>query len=326
MLTVFFIIAVTGGVIYYTVDIRAFHYLLNIRLSALIGATVLSLAGIWLDAHRFTIMTQLTKDTLSQKQAMKILFANYFLALFTPGATGGPVAQLLLLRRYGISTGRSTIFVLTRTLLSITIMVLLMPLIFYTEASFPDTIPYYLPLALFLGLVVGILTLFFLIRSKRFLRWSRGIISIWASGNLRKKMLRLHGELTGVAYLFSKNPFKLLHLLGLTAASLITSYSLVPLLFWGIGFPTNWLEALGRMFLLNFFMHFAPTPGGSGIAEGLFILLFTDPIPQSIAGIIALIWRILAEYLPFTLGLIAIVQEFGYGYLKEKFWPTPPKG
>ena len=316
----------TGSVIYYTVDIHAFHYLLNIRPIALWGAVFLSLAGIWLDAYRLIIMVRLTKDTLSQKQAMKILFANYFFALFTPGATGGPVAQLLLLRRYGISTGKSAIFVLTRTLLSITVMVLLMPLIFYTEETFPDAIPYYLPLALFLGLIIGIAALLFLIRSKRFLRWSRGIISIWTSGNLRRRLLRLQTELAGAAYLFSKNPFELIRLLGLTAASLITSYSLVPLLFWGIGFPINWLEALGRMFLLNFLMHFAPTPGGAGIAEGLFIVLFTDPTPQSIAGIIALVWRILAEYLPFTLGLIAMIQEFGYSYLKEKFWPTSPKG
>ena len=90
----------TGSVIYYTVDIHAFHYLLNIRPIALWGAVFLSLAGIWLDAYRLIIMVRLTKDTLSQKQAMKILFANYFFALFTPGATGGPVAQLLLLRRY----------------------------------------------------------------------------------------------------------------------------------------------------------------------------------------------------------------------------------
>ena len=42
--------------------------------------------------------------------------------------------------------------------------------------------------------------------------------------------------------------------------------------------------AMGRMIILNILLYFSPTPGGSGIAEGGFILLFNSMLPEGTVG------------------------------------------
>ena len=59
------------------------------------------------------------------------------------------------------------------------------------------------------------------------------------------------------------------------------------------------IDILDRMILLNLILYFAPTPGGTGIAEGLFVVLFSTFVPNGTVGIVAVAWRVMAEYLPF---------------------------
>lgn len=264
-------------------------------------------------------MCRLTGDRLSHLQAFKVLLGNYFFAFFTPGASGGPIAQFILLNRFGISAGKATLFVITRTLCSIVVMISVIPFLFYTEKTPPFDLPYYLPLFLSLFLLIGIFTIFRLARSSWFIRWSRGIVYMWSPQRFRRRILKLHQDLSAVAFLFSKNPFSMVLLLLQTALSLSISYSMVYFLFLGLQLSISPIFLLGRMFLLNFLMHFAPTPGASGIAEGMFLFLFSSYSTTGIAGIVAILWRIFSEYLPGTAGCVVMIHEFGYQYLKEKF-------
>lgn len=319
-MTLVLVIAVTIGILTFVIDDDVFQYLYTIQPQYLLGAFLASAIGIWLDAGRLVQMCRLTGDRLSQSQANKVILGNYFFAFFTPGASGGPIAQFILLKRFGISAGKATLFVITRTLCSITVMISLIPFLFYTEETPPFNLPYYLPLFLSLFLLVGIFTAFGLARSPRFIRWSRGIAYMWSPQRFQRRILRLHQDLSGVAYLFSKNPFSMLFILLQTALSLSISYIMVYFLFLGLQISISPIFLLGRMFLLNFLMHFAPTPGGSGIAEGLFLFLFSSQSTTGIAGIVAILWRIFSEYLPAAAGCIVMIHEFGYQYLKEKFW------
>lgn len=83
------------------------------------------------------------------------------------------------------------------------------------------------------------------------------------------------------------------------------------MLFWGLGIAVDWPTVMGRMIFLNLLLYFAPTPGGSGIAEGGFVLLFNDYLPPGTVGILAVAWRILAEYLPFSIGFYYTIKVFG---------------
>ena len=86
----------------------------------------------------------------------------------------------------------------------------------------------------------------------------------------------------------------------------------------GLGAEVDWLTVMGRMIFLNILLYFSPTPGGSGIAEGGFIYLFNDSIPAGMVGILAVSWRVIAEYLPFVIGLYYTITVFGRSILNSR--------
>ena len=322
LLAIFLVLGVTIGILFYIVDFNSLGNLKDIHFIYLVLAGLAALLGIWIDANRLVQMAKLTGDSLSQNQSLQVVLGNYFFSFFTPAASGGPIAQYLILKKHGITSGKATLFIIARTLASLAVMVLFLPFIFYSESNLPVVVPDYLPILIFF-LFLGIIGIsFWLIRSPWFIRWSRGQLYMWAPQKLKRRLLRLHQDLSAVAFLFSTSPKIMLIVFGQTAASLTISYSMILFLFIGFGVTLPPLFALGRMFLLNFLIHFAPTPGGSGIAEGLFILLFAAKSSQTIAGINALLWRILSEYIPACFGLISMVHLFGYQYIKNKFWDT----
>ena len=75
---------------------------------------------------------------------------------------------------------------------------------------------------------------------------------------------------------------------------------------------------MGRMIFLNMLLYFSPTPGGSGIAEGGFVLLFSSMVPAGTVGILAVSWRLFAEYIPFLIGLYFTLTIFGREILQRQ--------
>jgi hypothetical protein len=72
------------------------------------------------------------------------------------------------------------------------------------------------------------------------------------------------------------------------------------------------------MIFLNMLLYFTPTPGGSGVAEGGFVLLFNETVPQGTVGIVAVCWRLIAEYIPFLIGFYYTIKVFGVSFLQKK--------
>ena len=102
--------------------------------------------------------------------------------------------------------------------------------------------------------------------------------------------------------LLASSPAGLLKVFAISGLSLIALYSVVPFLLMGLGVDIDWSLVTGRMIFLNLFLYFSPTPGGSGIAEGGFVLLFNSIAPGGTVGVVAVGWRLFAEYVPFLIG------------------------
>ena len=103
-----------------------------------------------------------------------------------------------------------------------------------------------------------------------------------------------------------------------SGASLLLLYAMVPMLFAGIGAQLDWLQVMGRMIFLNLLLYFAPTPGGAGVAEGLFISSFKAFLPLGTVGVAAVAWRIFAEYLPACIGGYFTLKVFGSKGIQNK--------
>ena len=99
--------------------------------------------------------------------------------------------------------------------------------------------------------------------------------------------------------------------------SLMFIYGIVPILMSSLVDDFNLALVMGRMIILNILLYFSPTPGGSGIAEGGFILLFSSMLPEGTVGIVAVTWRLFAEYIPFLIGFYYTIKIFGRDFLNK---------
>ena len=108
-----------------------------------------------------------------------------------------------------------------------------------------------------------------------------------------------------------KNPFHVIKAFFESGISLLFIYATVPAFFKGLNIYFDLLQVMGRMILLNLVLYFSPTPGGSGIAEAGFVVLFSNILPSGLDGIMAVLWRFTVEYLPFLLGAVISIRALG---------------
>ena len=130
-----------------------------------------------------------------------------------------------------------------------------------------------------------------------------------------RKLIGFYRDNKKAILLLASSPAGLLKVFIISGLSLIALYSVVPFLLLGLGVDINWALVMGRMIFLNIFLYFSPTPGGSGIAEGGFVLLFNTIAPVGTVGVVAVAWRLFAEYIPFLVGFYYTLKSFGRSFL-----------
>ena len=310
------IVATSGAIIYFTVDIHTLQYLTAFQPVSIVLALLFLTIGMYFDGTRLTRLVNIAGERISFSQAMQVIFGNYFLAMLTPGAAGGAVAQVMFLRRAGVPLGKATVLVLVRTLMSILFLLICMPAVFYLDA---ELVPWLSPdlLALIsVVLVLGSLGSLVFFRTRFALHWVLRFTRRMKYGR-RRRWFRLYRDIRGSVLLLSRSPKQVAIVFVESGASLLSLYAMVPALFWGLGAVFDWIPVMGRMIFLNLLLYFAPTPGGSGVAEGGFIFLFGSWLPAGTVGVLAVAWRTLAEYLPFTIGFYYTIQVFGRDFLAK---------
>ena len=316
-LLLFLVAAISAFVLYWTVDANTLQSLGQFRPASLLLVVALSIGGLYFDAARLVRLTAIAGGrTVTLREAYQVVFGNYFLAMLTPGAAGGAFAQVLFLRRAGVPTGKATILVLVRTLLSILVLFLFAPVVFWFDGNVLPGLSQEVMLAGSLALLLSMLAMPVFFRTSlpdalvlllvRRLRRAR-----------RRRIVNLYKDVRNAVQLLGAAPGQMLLVLLQSAASLFLLYALVPALLWGLGGDGDFLTIMGRMVLLNILLYVAPTPGGAGIAEGGFVLLLQSLVAPGTVGVAALAWRVAAEYIPFGLGAIAVVQTFGRDFMKK---------
>lgn len=312
------VVIISGVVIYTTVDINTLKNLNRFQPWSIVLAILAVGLGMFFDGSRLMHMVKISNEKISLYQAVQVVFGNYFLALLTPGATGGAVAQLMFLRHAGVPTGKATVLVIVRTLLSIFFLVLCMPFIFlHDEGILPGIsnqtlmaitlIAFVVIIAIVWGAKKGTLD-YFVIRGTGRMKNDR-----------RRKVFAFYRDTKCAIGLLSKAPWQMLLVFVESGLNLLCIYAIVPCLLLGLGVTdADWYTVMGRMIFLNMLLYFTPTPGGSGVAEGGFVLLFSESVPAGTVGIIAVCWRLIAEYIPFLIGLYYTLTVFGRDFLSRQ--------
>ena len=151
------VVGISGAVIYTTVDINTLQNLTRFQPWSLLLALCAVGLGMFFDGSRLMHLVKISNERITLYQAVQVIFGNYFLALLTPGATGGAVAQVMFLRHAGVPTGKAAVLAIVRTLLSIFFLALCMPFIFLHDEGiipgFSNDVLMGVTLAALLGIV-----------------------------------------------------------------------------------------------------------------------------------------------------------------------------
>jgi uncharacterized protein (TIRG00374 family) len=314
ILLLLFVGGISSIVIYFTVDIHTLRHLDSFQPWSLALAFLFLIIGLYFDGTRLMHLVSISGEEIRLIEAFQVVFGNYFLALLTPGAAGGAVAQVMFLRKAGVPTGKATVLIVVRTLLSIIFLVLCLPVIFYYDPGIMPGLSDDILTIGFASLIAIILGLIWLFRTSLPYYWLVALTKRFSHRN-RRRIFLLYRDIRGAVFMLSSSPLSMGKVFIESAISLLALYSVVPILFMGMGITVNIPQIMGRMVLLNILLYFAPTPGGSGIAEGGFILLFSSFLPSGTVGIVAVAWRIIVEYLPFVIGLYFTIRVFGHRFL-----------
>ena len=324
-LVVIFVLAISAAVIYFTFDIRALDYLTMFSSWSVLCALGSLAVGLFFDGTRLLTLARITGEDLSLSDVTKVVLSNYFLAVLTPGATGGAIAQVMFMRRAGVSVARSTVIILVRTIMSIFFLIVMLPIFMKQDEAITSWIP--LPVimtvsAIFIAIPVAAVALMRTNYPKRIIYY----FSRYFKHERRRQAFRLYYDFRQAVYIMGKQPIMVLRAFIESGVSLTFIYLTVPAYFLGLQFPFDLVQVMGRMYLLNLVLYFSPTPGGSGIAEAGFVALFNHLVPSGTVGILAVLWRFTAEYLPFVLGAVITLRAFGSNVLSIAEKNTGQKG
>ncbi len=313
-LVVIFVLAISAAVIYFTFDIRALDYLTMFSSWSVLCALGALAIGLFFDGTRLLTLARITGEDLPLSDVVKVVLSNYFLAVLTPGATGGAIAQVMFMRRAGVSVARSTVIILVRTIMSIFFLIIMLPIFMKQDEAITSWVP--MPVIMtvsvvFIAIPVAAVALMRTNYPKRIIYY----FSRYFRHERRRQAFRLYYDFRQAVYIMGKQPVMVLRAFIESGVSLTFIYMTVPAYFLGLQFPFDLVQVMGRMYLLNLVLYFSPTPGGSGIAEAGFVALFNHLVPSGTVGILAVLWRFTAEYLPFILGAFITLRAFGSNVL-----------
>ena len=207
--------------------------------------------------------------------------------------------------------------VIVRTLLSIFFLALCMPLIFLHDEGIVPGISNDVLMVITLTAFVGIILI--VVGARRgYLDYLVVRLARRLHDHRRRKLFAFYRDTKSAISLLLDAPRQMLVVFVESGLNLLCIYAVVPCLLLGLGVTdADWYTVMGRMIFLNMLLYFSPTPGGSGIAEGGFVLLFSSVVPAGTVGIVAVCWRLIAEYLPFLIGFYYTVTVFGREFLRR---------
>lgn len=311
------VVVISGVVIYSTVDINTLTNLSMFQ-SWSVGLAIFAIAiGLVLDGTRLMHMVRISGESITLKQACQVVFGNYFLAMLGPGAAAGAIAQVMFLKKAGVPAGKAAVLAMVRTVVSILFLACCLPFIFLHDAGIlpgvSNDVMLGITVVCFVLTVGGVYSIRNNAADYMALRISKRI----SSHKWRNRFLVSYRDSKKGIQLLASSPASMVRVFFESGLSLIFIYMVVPCLMLGLGVDVDWLTVMGRMMFLNILLYFSPTPGGSGIAEGGFVLLFSESVPSGTVGILAVSWRFIAEYLPFFVGMYYSITVFGKDILNK---------
>jgi uncharacterized protein (TIRG00374 family) len=251
----------------------------------------------------------------------RLVFINIFFSNVTPMATGGGFAQVWYLRQHGVPVGVATAATTIRTVLAVMFIFSLTPVFLLTLAPLEK-----LSIGHSIGIALAVLILLYLSFFAVVLfrtRWLIPPLSRLVAGLHRIHLIsedrerhwqfKAKREMLRFACSFGVYMRGPKHYVGLsvlfTFVFLLSLFSFPALLMAGLGYEVDYLLNIGLLVVTTFIMYFSPTPGASGISEGVFGIFFRGILTANHLILVTVAWRFLTIYIGMLIGLLLMQRE-----------------
>ncbi len=266
---------------------------------------------------------------LSEKQfsflkCIQLIFIWEFSSAIAPTAVGGSAVALFALAQENLSAGKTTVIVIYTAILDSYFFVITLPILFLifgpemvrpgmTALNFQTVVGSALLIAYIIK--VGYSTLFLyglFISPTKIRRLLSALTSIPFLNRWHQKALVLGDDIVLASQEIKGKPFKYhFSAIMMTISAWVLRFLILEVLILGIigGLDKGWyiiLELYARIETMFMVIMFSPSPGGSGIIEGVFGDFLHDYIPIGVALIIALLWRLISYYFYLFAGVIIV--------------------
>jgi uncharacterized protein (TIRG00374 family) len=299
---------------WYATDHTLLRHLGRLPRAYLLLALCLGLAPWFTNATRMWLWSRFVGEPLRWRDYFTVTLGAELASSVLPTSSGTEVMRWGMLVQRGMAQGRAISIVTICWLQDSIFFALAIPLAFvYARA-------WRLPvlrtvgreargrlLPILAGVAAVLLLLWLLWRGLR-----AGLLGVGArrralriSARTRRRLARTREEVRQVRLLVLRRGGALFLLTqGITALQWCCRYSVITALAWFLAPQAQVNPVL--FFLLQWVvftaMTFVPTPGGSGGAEAVFVLVYSALLPASVIGIATAGWRLLTFYVQLALG------------------------
>lgn len=266
-----------------------------------------------------------TLRTLDQKIELpaiaKLVFLNIFVSNVTPFATGGGFAQVWFLQRRGVPIGTAMTATTIRTVLAVLFIFGATPALLLTLPSAEQATRGNSLMATLVVCVILYLGFFLILLTRPgwLIRPASRLVYLahWLHLISEERYQRWHAAVktelqrfsAGFRHYFQGFWLYIAGSLFFTALFLLTLFSFPAVLLWGLGYDLDYWIIVGRLVITTFVMYFSPTPGASGIAEGVFGSMFSGLLTAGHLVMVTVVWRALTIYLGMAIGVFVTHHE-----------------
>lgn len=251
----------------------------------------------------------------------RLIFINMFFSNVTPMATGGGFAQVWYLAKQGVPVGRATAATTIRTVLAVIFIFTFTPVLLLTLPALSDS-----TLSKGIGgslavLVTAYLAFFAMVLFKT--HWLiapiNGVLRLLSTVNLmsahkcrvlgfwsKREMLRFADSFRDYC---KGKPLYVWGSVFFTVVFLLSLFSFPAILLWGLDYTVPYWQSVGLLVVTTFVMYFAPTPGASGVSEGVFGSFFAQFVQSNHLLLIIFSWRFITIYLGMLIGMVTLQYE-----------------
>ncbi len=282
----------------------------------IIGVAILAhIANLLFWSLRIKILAKSVGESVPFYRCFKIVMVNLFVAAITPSGMGGEPARIYMLSEGNMSGGDATAVTIGERIIDFIFFGVSLPVFLLLLGMNIDieSVKYYLLSAGAILILGGVALAYMVLRAdhvKKKLGKLEGLVKLFVKDEKKRKhtMEKIEYEfetfVISTRKLFALNKSYLVLAFVFTMLMWFVDFTIPSLILIGLGMEPDWLFMFTVQIIVVLVTIIPISPGGSGLAEFVSYLLYSQRMPPGIAGVVVVLWRVLTFYPNLALGSV----------------------